>query len=68
MVANARRHATTGEIPAARLELERLQLQPVPAPYRGTVVRLADVHRLPRPIVGVQHPLSVYDAYAGGLP
>jgi transposase len=64
-VANARRHATTGEVPAARLELERPRLQPVPAPYRGTVVRPADVHRPARPIVGIQHPLSVYDVCAG---
>ncbi len=65
-VANARVHATTGEIPATRLDAERAQLQPVALPYGGKVVRLADV-RPPalRPIVGVQHPLSVYDAFAG---
>jgi hypothetical protein len=32
-VANARIHGTTGAVPAERLASERLQLQPVPAPY-----------------------------------
>lgn len=62
-VANARVHATTGAVPAARLEEERRALRPVPAPYRGLVPR--DVGSRPspepRPIVGLQHPLAIYD-------
>jgi hypothetical protein len=40
-VANARVHGTTGEVPAERLVIERLQLQPVPTPYGGRSVRSA---------------------------
>lgn len=68
-VANARVHGTTGEMPADRLEIERTHLRPVAAPYAGKLVRLADRHgpAAPvRPSVGIQHPLAVYDAYAGG--
>src|SRR5580692_2718130 len=36
-IANARVHATTGEIPAVRLEQERERLQPIPAPWPGTL-------------------------------
>lgn len=67
-VANARVHATTGAVPAERLEDERAALQPVPAPWGGTILRdgpPASVFRitaLPLPIVGFQHPLSVYEA------
>ncbi|RYI30951.1 MAG: transposase, partial [Acetobacteraceae bacterium] len=62
-VANARVHATTGAVPAERLAEERAALQAVPPPYRGLVLR-AEAVRLPpaRPIVGLQHPLAVYDA------
>jgi transposase len=69
-VANARVHATTGEIPAERLARERTRLQPLAAPYAGKVVRLAD-HRLvapARPTAGLQRPLAVYDALAGASP
>jgi transposase len=61
-VANARVHATTGAVPAERLEQERAALQPVPPPYRGLVSRTGAL-RAPatRPIVGLQHPLAVYD-------
>lgn len=68
MVANARVHGTTGEMPADRLEIERTHLRPVAAPYAGKLVRLADRHSPAapvRPSVGIQHPLAVYDAYAG---
>lgn len=65
-VANARVHATTGEIPAERLAIERLQLQSVPIPYGGRSVRSIQTKRVPVPIIGVQHPLSLYDAFAGG--
>jgi hypothetical protein len=63
-------HATTGEVPAARLAVERARLQPLAAPYAGKIVRLAE--RRPavpaRPAAGLQHPLSVYDAFAGAAP
>ena len=66
-VANARVHATTGEAPLVRLETERGALQCVPPPYGGLVLRSsaeAPVARspTPRPIVGLQHPLGIYDA------
>lgn len=62
-VANARTHATTGEAPAARLEAERGALCPVPPPYGGLVARPAAAPTVPlAPIVGLQHPLALYDA------
>jgi len=64
-VANARVHGTTGEIPAERLVRERLQLQPVPTPYGGRSVRAVQARPAPSPIVGLQHPLSFYDTFAG---
>ena len=64
-VANARVHGTTGAVPAERLEAEREALQPVPTPYGGCSVReLLDRRPPRRPIVGLQHPLSVYEALA----
>lgn len=65
-VANARTHATTGEVPGERLQVERSDLQPIISPYGGRSVR----EEMPpaRPIIGLQHPLSVYDAYAGVTP
>lgn len=69
--ANARVHATTGAVPAERLEEERKALQPIPAPWGGMILRdgqrgtnataAAQMGPLP-PIVGLQHPLSVYEA------
>jgi transposase len=38
-VANARVHATTGEVPAARLEVERAALGSIPPPYGGQLPR-----------------------------
>jgi hypothetical protein len=64
-VANVRVHGTTGEIPAERLAIERVQLQPVPTPYGGRSVRSLQ-KQVSAPIVGLQHPLSFYDAFAGG--
>jgi transposase len=64
-VANARVHATTGAVPAERLEVERAALLPVPSPYGGlTRPPSADppLVSLGRPLVGLQHPLAVYDA------
>jgi hypothetical protein len=66
-VANARIHGTTGAIPAERLVSERLQLQPVPTPYGGRTVRALQAVPEPVPIIGMQHPLSLYDAFAGGV-
>jgi transposase len=63
-VANLRVHGTTGAIPAERLAGERLQ--PVPMLYGGRSVRALQNPK-PVPIVGLQHPLSVYDAFAGGI-
>ena len=65
-VANVRMHGTTGEIPAERLAIERAQLQPVPTPYGGRTVRSLQ-KPVPATIVGLQHPLSFYDAFAGGV-
>ena len=62
-VANARVHATTGEVPQDRLELERTKLSSLPPPYPGKSARI--VVTSPRPIVGIQHPLSLYDSFAG---
>jgi hypothetical protein len=58
-------HGTTGEVPAERLAIERAQLQPVPTLYGGRSVRALQNPK-PVPIIGLQHPLSVYDAFAGG--
>jgi transposase len=66
-VANARIHGTTGAIPAERLVSERLQLQPIPTPYGGRTVRSLQAKPEPAPIIGMQHPLSLYDAFAGGV-
>jgi hypothetical protein len=67
-VANARIHGTTSAVPAERLVSERLQLQPIPALYGGRSVRALQATSEPPPIIGVQHPLSLYDAFAGGAP
>jgi transposase len=64
-VANARVHGTTGEIPAERLAVEKMHLQPVPTPYGGRSVRSMQNPK-PVAIIGLQHPLSIYDAFAGG--
>src|SRR5215210_191280 len=66
-VANARVHGTTGEVPAERLLTERVHLQPIPTPYGGRSVRSIQAKAPERPVVGLQHPLSLYDAFAGGL-
>ncbi len=66
-VANLRVHGTTGEVPAERLAIERVPLQPVPTPYGGRSVRSLQQNPVLVPIVGLQHPLSFYDAFAGGV-
>ena len=65
--ANARVHGTTGAIPAERLVSEDCILQPVPTPYGGRTVRALQAKREPVPIIGMQHPMSLYDAFAGGV-
>ena len=64
-VANARVHATTEEIPAERLTIEQPRLQGLPAPYRGRSTRTVLASQR-KPMVGYQHPLSVYDALTFG--
>jgi len=64
-VANARVHATTAAVPSERLESERASLQPVPAPYVGKHPRQLGRLTSRRPILGLQHPLALYDAFAG---
>jgi hypothetical protein len=67
-VANARVHGTTGEVPAARLLLERQQLQRLPPPYGGGSLREEPARRASGAVIAYQHPLSVYeDLFAGGL-
>jgi transposase len=60
-VANARVHATTGEVPLVRLELERERLQSMPTPWPGAILQNTRVQPpvpLPR---GYQHSLRVYE-------
>ena len=60
-VANARVHATTGEVPLVRLELERERLQPMPTPWPGLMIQPARSKRpIPMPR-GYQHSLRVYE-------
>jgi transposase len=59
-VANARVHATTGEIPLVRLELERERLQPPPAPWGGAIISAPPGAAASLPS-GYQHSLRMYD-------
>ena len=59
-IANARVHATTGDIPLARLELERERLQPIPMPWPGSLQRVRSKGPAPIPR-GYQHSLMVYE-------
>jgi hypothetical protein len=65
-VANVRVHGTTGEVPAERLKIERGKLRPLPRPYGGRSVRQMQTPRVHEPIVGYQHPLSLYDELVMG--
>ena len=59
-IANARVHATTGEVPLVRLELERERLQPLPTSWPGLIPKTG-VKR-PRPLpCGYQHSLRIYE-------
>ena len=59
-IANARVHATTGDIPLLRLELERERLQPMPTPWPGVIQRPRTKLPTPAPL-GYQHSLKVYE-------
>jgi hypothetical protein len=59
-IANARVHATTGEVPLVRLELERERLQPMPAPWPGRLEPMRAKESAPLPN-GYQHSLRVYE-------
>lgn len=62
-VANARVHATTGEVPAERLVVEAAKLGPLAAPYAGRSIRsLSPAPAKRKAIIGYQHPLSAYEA------
>jgi len=61
-VANARIHATTGEVPLERLATERDKLQALAEPYKGRTARSMAAEPTPRAVIGYQHPLSTYDA------
>jgi transposase len=59
-IANVRVHATTGEVPAVRLEWERERLQPLPGSWHG-LIPSARTKSPTSPPVGYQHSLKVYD-------
>lgn len=61
-VANARVHATTGEVPLDRLIIEQGKLQDLPAPYKGRTARSKTAALKPCAAIGYQHPLSTYEA------
>lgn len=60
-IANARVHATTNEVPAERLVIERTKLQGLSAPYGGRSARMLTPLPARKLITGYQHPLSVYE-------
>ncbi len=64
-VANARVHATTGEVPGKRLVIEQRALQALPKPYRyngsGNIDDRDKAEQRDQP-VGYQHPLATYQA------
>ena len=60
-IANARVHATTGEIPQVRLELERERLQTMPPPWPRLLPPARSNRSLSAPPLGYQHALRVYE-------
>jgi hypothetical protein len=65
-VANARIHATTGEVPAERLLVEAEKLKALAAPYGGRSARSLFLTRSEKRVAGYQHPLSVYQDLVQG--
>jgi transposase len=70
-VANARTHGTTGVAPSERLVVERAHLQPLAAPYGGSVRRARpgctrSSEPAPGPVAGYHHPLGLYDELFAG--
>jgi len=65
-IANARVHATTGEVPLERLIIERGNLQGLPEPYKGKSARTLLDTPPRRVIKGYQHSLETYDALLSG--
>lgn len=61
-VANQRIHATTGAIPAIRMEEERAWLKPIPGSYTGLKRARPKKPLELTGIINLQHPLSVYDS------
>lgn len=62
-IANLRVHGTTGEIPAERLKLERINFQLLPLGYSGSHPAIvADTGRRYSSI-SLQHSLSIYQVY-----
>ena len=61
-VANARVHATTGEVPVERKIIKQGKLQELPKPYEGRTTRSITTASKPRAMVDYQHPLSIYEA------
>jgi len=59
-IANARVHATTGEVPLVRLELERERLQPLPPSWPGLMPKTGVRRPTPLPC-GYQHSLRIYE-------
>ena len=59
-VANARTHATTGEVPQYRLDTEVHHLLPLPELQYAPSTIFPSVQ--PVPVESLQHPLSVYQA------
>jgi hypothetical protein len=68
-VPRASRKATTREIPSALLAFERTLLQGLPSPYAGRSARSIVQAATRKPVIGYQHPLSLYEELAatGGL-
>ncbi|NKQ12723.1 IS21 family transposase [Pseudomonas sp. SST3] len=65
-IANARVHATTGEIPQHRLDTEVHHLLPLPEPQQllATITTLTQ----PIPVESLQHPLPVYQSLLEARP
>jgi transposase len=65
-IANVRIHGTTQQKPLILLQQEHVFLQPLPAPYTGTMSSLKAEQPLPFNATPVQHPLAVYQQLLEG--